>query len=78
MTAITRCQCAMSRKFGQLLCGRMCSLKLKIDVYWIYIRPSLLNLHEVLCLRESEMRSLQWTEGSVVRAMCGMLLRDQW
>ena len=39
--------------------------------------PTILRESEVWCLKESEVRILQRTERSMVRAMCGAQLKDK-
>ena len=61
---------------GVLLCGRRFLVRLKGAVFKSYIRPSILYGSGALCLKESEMGILRGTERSMVRAMCGVQLRD--
>ena len=48
---------------------------MKRPTYKGYVRPAILYGSEAWCLKESEMRILQWTERSMVRAMCGVQLK---
>ena len=41
-----------------------------------YVSPTILYGSEKLCLIESEMEILRRTERSMVRAMCGVQLKD--
>ena len=50
---------------------------LKGAVYWSYVRPAILYGSEAWCLNESESEILRRTERSMVRAMCGMQLKDR-
>ena len=60
-----------------MLYGRTFLLKLKRSVYWSYVRPAILYGSEAWSLKESEMGILQRTERSMVRAMCGVQLKDR-
>ena len=53
------------------------SSKTERDVYKSYIRPAMLCGSEAWCLKDSEMGILQVTERSIVRAMCGVQLKDR-
>ena len=55
-----------------MLYGRGLLLGLKGAVYESYVRPAILYESEAWCLKESEMRVLQRSERSMVRAMCGV------
>ena len=46
-------------------------------VYKSYVRPAILYGSEAWCLKESEMGILRRTERSMVRAMCGVQLKDR-
>ena len=76
MTARARCGLAKIRKCGGLLFGRFPS-KLKEAKYTSYVRPAILQGSEAWCLKESELRILRRTERSMVRAMCGLQLKDR-
>ena len=52
-------------------------LALKWVVYRNYVRPAILYGSEAWCLKESEMGILRKTERSMVRAMCGVQLKDR-
>ena len=60
----------------ELLCDRFL-LKLKLAVYKSYVRPAILHGSEAWCVKESEMAILRRTEGSMVRAKCGVQLKDR-
>ena len=60
-----------------MLYGRRFPLKLKVAVDKSYVRPAILYGCEAWCLKESEMGILQRTERSMVRAMCGVQLKDR-
>ena len=62
---------------GELLYGMRFPLILKGAVNKSYVRPAMLYGSEVWRLKESEMEILRWTEGSMVRAMCGVQLKDR-
>ena len=49
----------------------------KVAVYVSYVRPAILYESEALCLKQCEMGILQRTEGSMVRAMYGVQLKDR-
>ena len=60
-----------------MLYGRRFPLRLKGAVYWSYVRSAILYGSEAWCLKESEMGILRRTEGSMVRTMCGVRLKDR-
>ena len=60
-----------------MLYGRRFPLKLKWAVYRSYVRPAILYGSAAWCLKEIEMGILQRTERSLVRAMCGVQLKDR-
>ena len=72
----TRCEWAKLRVCGEFLHGRRLPLKLKGAVYKNYVRPAILYGSETWCMKDSEMGILRRTERSMVRAMCGMQLKD--
>ena len=72
VTARTRCGWVKFRECGELLYGRRFPLILKEAVYGSYVRPAILCESEAWCPKESEMKILQRTERSTVRAMCGV------
>ena len=76
VTARIRCGWVKFRECGVLLYGR-CPLRQKGDVYRSYVRPAILYRSEAWCLKESEMGTLRRTESSMVRAMCGVQLKDR-
>ena len=55
----------------------MFPLKLKMAVYKSYVKKATLYGSEAWCLKESKMGILRSTEGSMVRAMCGVHLKDR-
>ena len=57
--------------------NRIFSLRLKGTVYMSYARPAILYGSEAWCLKESEIGILQSTERSMVRAICGVQLKDR-
>ena len=61
---------------GEILYSRF-PLMLKGAVYKCYVRPAILYGSEAWCLKESEMKILRRTERSMVRAMCGVQLKDR-
>ena len=64
---------------GELLYGMRFPLMLKGAVCNSYVRPvvpAVLYGSDALCLKESEMGVLRRTERSMVRAMCGVQLKD--
>ena len=77
VTARTRCGWAMSRECGELLYGWRFPLNLKGAVYNCYVRPAILHGSEAWCLKENEMGILRRKERSMVRAMCGVQLKDR-
>ena len=76
VTARTRCGWAKPRECSELLHGRRFPLKPKWAVYKSYVRPATLHGNEAWCLEESEMGILR-TEISMVRAMCGVQLKER-
>ena len=76
-TARTTCGWVKFRECGELLYGRIFSLGLRRAVYKSYGRPTMLYGSETWCLIESEMAILIRTERSVVRAVCGLQLKDR-
>ena len=76
-TAITRCQWVKFRECGELLYGRRFPLRLKGAVYKSYVKPAMLYGSEAWCLKESEMGILRKTERSMMRAMCGVQLKER-
>ena len=76
VTARTRCGLVKFSEGDKLLYGRSFALKLKGAVYWSYVRLAILYGSEAWCLKESEVRILQGTERPVVRAICGVELKD--
>ena len=73
----TKCRWVIFRECGELLYGRRIPLRLKGAVYESYVRPAMLYGSEAWFLNESEMSILQRTVISMVRAMCGVLLKDR-
>ena len=61
----------------EMLHGRRSQLRLKGGVYKSYVRPTILYASKAWCLKESEMKILQRTERSMVRAICGAQLKDR-
>ena len=64
-------------KCSELLYGRRFSLWLKGAVYNSYVWPAILYGSVAWCLKENEMAILRRTEISMMRAMCGVLLKDK-
>ena len=62
---------------GKLLYGKKFPIKLEGAVYKSYVRPAIQYGSEAWCRKESDMGILQRTEGSTVRAMCGVQLTDR-
>ena len=77
VTAKTRCGWVKFSECGELLYGRRFPLRLKGAVYKSYIRPAILHGSEAWCLKESKMGILRRRERSMVRAMCGVQLKDR-
>ena len=77
VAARTRCGWFMFRECCELLYGRWFPLRLKEAVYESYLRPAMLYENEALCLKESEMGILRWTERPMVIAMCGVQFKDR-
>ena len=75
-TARSRCRSVELRGCGEMLYCRF-PLKLKGAVHKSYVRPALLYGSETRRQKESEMLILQRTERSMVRAMCGVQLKDR-
>ena len=62
---------------GDLLYCRRFPVKQKGNVHKSYVRPAILYGSEAWCLKESEMGNLLRTEKSMVRAMCGVQLKER-
>ena len=77
MTARTRCRWVKIRECGELLYGRRFPINLNRPVNKSYVRPAILYGSEVWGLKESEIGILRRTERSMVRAMCGVQLKDE-
>ena len=77
VTAGTRCGWVKFRECSELLYGWGFPLRLKWAVHKCYVSPAILCGSEIWCLKESEMGILRRTERSVVRAMCGVLLKGR-
>ena len=73
----TGCRSVKFRECSELLFCRRFPIKLKGAVYQSNVRPAILYGSEAWCLKESEMRILRRTERSMVRAMCGVQLKDR-
>ena len=71
ITPRTRCECR------ELLYGRRFPPRLIGTVHRSYIRLAILYGNEEWCLKESEIGILRRTERSMVRAMCGVQLKDR-
>ena len=77
VTVRTKCGWVKSRQCDELLHGRRFPLKLKEAVYKSCVRLAILHGSEAWCLKESEMGILQRIVRSMVRAMCGVQLKDK-
>ena len=77
VTARTRCWWVICRECGELIYGRRFPLMLKGSVCRSCVRPRILYGSEAWCLNESEMGILGSSERSMVRAMCGVQLKDR-
>ena len=73
----TRCEWVKLRECSELQHSKRFPLRLKGAVYKSYVRPAILHVSEAWCLKENEMRILRRTERSMVRAMCGVQLKDR-
>ena len=73
----TRCGWVMFRECGELLYGRRFPLRLFGAVCKSYVRPAILYGCDVWYLNESEIGILYRTERSMVRAMCGVQLKER-
>ena len=58
------------------MCRRF-PLKPKGAVYKSYVKPEILYGNEAWCLKENNMGILRRTERSMLRAMCGVQLKDR-
>ena len=56
--------------------GRRFALKLKGVVCRSCVRPTILYGSEAWCMKENDLGILQRTEGSVLREMCGVQIKD--
>ena len=50
---------------------------LKMSVCKSYVRPAILYGSDTWCLKECEMKILLRAERSMVRALCGVMLKDR-
>ena len=75
--ARTRFGWARSKECNKLSCGKRFPLRLKMATYKTYIRPPILYGCEAWHMKEGEMLILRWTEKSMVKAMCGVQLKDR-
>ena len=75
VTARTRCGWVKFMGCGELLHGRRFPLKLKGAVYKSYVRPAILY-GSMYCM-ESEIGISQRTKKSMMRAMCGVQVKDK-
>ena len=73
----TRCVWAKIRECSELLYCRRFPIELKGAVYESYVRPAILYGSEAWCPKECDMEILQRTERSMVRAMCGVQLKER-
>ena len=53
------------------------SLKMKGKVYQVSVRSAILYGSETWCLRKREVELLRRTKRALIRAMCGVKLRDR-
>ena len=74
VTARTRRGRVECRECVELPYGRRFPVKRKVAVYSSYVRPPTLYGSEAWRLELSEMASVQRTDRSMVRAMCGIQL----
>ena len=77
VTARTICWWFGFRECDELLYCRRFPLRLKGAAYESYTRLAMLYASELWCLRESEMGILRKTDRSMVKAMCGVQLKDR-
>ena len=77
VTATTNFGWVKFRECGELLYGRIFPLRLIGAVHKSYVRPAMQYGSEAWCLKESEMEILLRTERFMVRAMCGVQLKDR-
>ena len=77
VTARTRCGWAKLRECSELLYGRKYSLQLKGAINRNFAKSAILYGIEAWCLKECEMGILQRAERSMVRAICGVQLKDR-
>ena len=73
VTARVRIGWIRFRKYGELLLGNRCPLKMKGKVYCCCVRSAILYGSETWCLKENEKAILRRTE----RAMCGQKVVDR-
>ena len=76
VTARTGCWKAKFMECCEMLYGWRFPLRLKGAVCENYVRPTIMYASEAWCLKESEMKILRRIERSMVRAMCGVQLKD--
>ena len=62
---------------AELLYGKRLPIELKVVVWKSYVRPAILYGSTAWCLKEREMGILQRMKRSMVRAVCGVQLKDR-
>ena len=77
VTARARLGWVKFRECGEILLGRRFPLKMKGRIYRSCVRSAMLYGSETWCLKENEMSILRRTERAMVRAMCGVKLKDR-
>ena len=77
VTDRTTCGWAKLRECSDFLFGRKFPLSLKVGIFKSYLSQTILYGSEAWFLKEVEMIILQRTEGSIVRAICGVQLKDR-
>ena len=77
VTARTKCGSVNIREFVELLYGGKFTIWLKGAVYKSYIRTAIIYGSYAWCLKECEMGILLRTERSMVKAMCGVQLKNR-
>ena len=65
------------KECGELQYGRRFPPKLNGAIYKSYVSPATLHGREAWCLKESEIVILKKKERSMVRATCGVHLKDR-
>jgi len=77
VTARARIGWVKFRECGELLYRKRFSLKMKGRIYLTCVRSAMLYGSETWCMREKDVAILIQTERAMMRAMCGVKLKEK-